>query len=99
MRPMPDVPRKGKPREPGLGTVSEACAALLASLPRVDQRRKGESYVRGLLTAPGRKTMRNLATSTVARPSSSPIPPAAAAALATSAAVAYRLGPPTRRTA
>ncbi|WP_431910692.1 IS701 family transposase [Micromonospora carbonacea] len=44
-------------------TVSRFCAALLASLPRADQRRKGELYVRGLLTASGRKTMRNLAAS------------------------------------
>ncbi|WP_443033569.1 IS701 family transposase [Streptomyces sp. ACA25] len=61
MRPMPEVRRKGEPGEPDLASVSEACAALLASLPRVDQRRKGELYVHGLLTAPGRKTMRNLA--------------------------------------
>ena len=61
MRPMPDVQREGEPQEPGLAAVSQACAALLASLPRADQRRKGELYVHGLLTAPGRKTMRNLA--------------------------------------
>ncbi|MEV6800357.1 transposase [Micromonospora rifamycinica] len=45
----------------GPDTVSRVCAALLASLPRADQRRRGELYVRGLLTASGRKTMRNLA--------------------------------------
>ncbi len=37
------------------------CRVLLASLPRQDQRLRGEDYVRGLLTAQGRKSMRNVA--------------------------------------
>ncbi|WP_274564243.1 transposase [Streptomyces spiramyceticus] len=41
--------------------VSEGCAELLGSLRRADQRRRGEQYIRGLLTAQGRKTARNLA--------------------------------------
>ncbi|MEU0229028.1 transposase [Streptomyces sp. NPDC006284] len=41
--------------------VSDACAELLGSLSRADQRRRGEQYIRGLLTAQGRKTARNLA--------------------------------------
>ncbi|GAA1181452.1 transposase [Streptomyces hebeiensis] len=41
--------------------VGELCALLFASLPRKDQRRRGEQYVRGLLTAPGRKSVRNIA--------------------------------------
>ncbi|WP_165949898.1 transposase [Micromonospora sp. KC207] len=58
---MLDIREKVTAGRPDLDTVSRVCAALLASLPRADQRRKGELYVRGLLTAPGRKTMRNLA--------------------------------------
>lgn len=38
--------------------------SVLGSLRRRDQRHKGELYVRALLETPGRKTMRNLATST-----------------------------------
>ncbi|MGW1518841.1 IS701 family transposase [Streptomyces sp. NPDC001272] len=38
--------------------------AVLDSLRRRDQRRKGELYVQALLDTPGRKTMRNLAAST-----------------------------------
>ncbi|MFF5444581.1 IS701 family transposase [Streptomyces sp. NPDC012888] len=37
------------------------CTSVFDSLPRADQRRKAELYTRGLLTAPGRKTMRNIA--------------------------------------
>lgn len=42
-----------------LGRLS---AEIFASLPRSDQRRKGELYLRGLLSAGGRKSMRNIAT-------------------------------------
>ncbi|MCD9145513.1 IS701 family transposase [Streptomyces albireticuli] len=41
--------------------LAELCAALFASLPRSDQRRRGEAYVRGLLGARGRKSIRNIA--------------------------------------
>ncbi|MFF7652568.1 IS701 family transposase [Streptomyces sp. NPDC007983] len=41
--------------------VDEACEELLGSLRRTDQRRRGGQYVRGLLTATGRKTARNIA--------------------------------------
>ncbi|MFC5719277.1 IS701 family transposase [Streptomyces gamaensis] len=41
--------------------LAELCAALFASLPRSDQRRRGEAYVRGLLGAEGRKSIRNIA--------------------------------------
>ncbi|MFJ7267025.1 IS701 family transposase [Streptomyces sp. NPDC099050] len=41
--------------------VGELCAELFASLPRSDQRRKGELYLRGLLQAEGRKSIRNIA--------------------------------------
>ncbi|MEU6428874.1 transposase [Microbispora sp. NPDC046973] len=41
--------------------VSEVCNTLLAALPRADHRELGQLYVRGLLQAPGRKTIRNIA--------------------------------------
>ncbi|MEU5191347.1 transposase [Streptomyces klenkii] len=41
--------------------LAELCAALFASLPRSDQRRRGEAYVRGLLGTQGRKSIRNIA--------------------------------------
>ncbi|MGW5867836.1 IS701 family transposase [Streptomyces sp. NPDC055239] len=41
--------------------VSALCQGVFEPLPRADQRRKAELYVRGLLTARGRKTMRNIA--------------------------------------
>ncbi|GAA1920489.1 IS701 family transposase [Streptantibioticus ferralitis] len=41
--------------------LSELCAELFTSLPRSDQRRKGMDYVRGLLEAKGRKSIRNIA--------------------------------------
>lgn len=37
------------------------CAEIFAQLPRSDQRRKGEMYLRGLLSVGGRKSMRNIA--------------------------------------
>lgn len=41
--------------------VSEFCRQMLASLKRRDQRTRGEWYVSGLLSVPGRKSMRALA--------------------------------------
>nr|WP_198535549.1 transposase [Streptomyces caatingaensis] len=41
--------------------LAELGAELFASLPRSDQRRRGEAYLRGLLTARGRKSIRNIA--------------------------------------
>ncbi|MGW2255003.1 IS701 family transposase [Kitasatospora sp. NPDC001660] len=41
--------------------VDELCGLLLASVPRSDQRRWGELYVRGLLHAEGRKTIKGIA--------------------------------------
>lgn len=43
-----------------LGT--QLSAALFSSLPRSDQRRKAEQYLRGLLSVDGRKSIRNIAT-------------------------------------
>jgi len=41
--------------------LTDLCAELFSSLARSDQRRKGEVYVRGLLAAKGRKSIRKLA--------------------------------------
>ncbi|MDO0925214.1 transposase [Streptomyces sp. TG1A-8] len=41
--------------------LTELCSFLFASLPRADQRRKGVEYLRGLLEAEGRKSIRNIA--------------------------------------
>jgi hypothetical protein len=50
------------PRTQGLsGDFSDFVGRVLASVPRTDQRRWGELYVRGLLTVPGRKTITRLA--------------------------------------
>ncbi|HEY9371975.1 IS701 family transposase [Streptomyces sp.] len=39
----------------------DLCAALFTSFPRRDQKLKAEQYLRGLLTAQGRKSIRNIA--------------------------------------
>ncbi|MDG4535210.1 transposase [Streptomyces sp. AV19] len=41
--------------------LAELSGPLFASLPRSDQRRRGEAYLRGLLAARGRKSIRNIA--------------------------------------
>ncbi|WP_223837706.1 transposase [Streptomyces venezuelae] len=56
--------RRTRPHGAGAGAVDAVghlCAAVFDTLPRADQRRKAELYVRGLLTAPGRKSMRSIA--------------------------------------
>jgi len=57
-RPFPSVPCAPADED----VVGELCSRMFASLPRRDQRERGEQYVRGLLTAPGRKSVRNIAT-------------------------------------
>lgn len=63
------------PRQPDLDRewlaedAAELCQRVFASLARQSQRRAGELYVRGLLAAEGRKSMRNLA-SQFGRPAS-----------------------------
>lgn len=47
--------------------LSPFCHQALASLPRSDQRRWGEIYVRGLVTVPGRKSIRRIAESVVGK--------------------------------
>jgi SRSO17 transposase len=61
-------PTKPRERELSMGrrtldetVFTELCAELFSSLARSDQRRKGEIYVRGLLTVQGRKSIRKLA--------------------------------------
>ena len=41
--------------------LTDLCDDILAGLPRSDQRRRGREYVRGLLVARGRKSIRNIA--------------------------------------
>lgn len=41
--------------------LGELCSLVFSSLRRSDQRKKGELYIRGLLAAEGRKSMRNIA--------------------------------------
>ncbi|MGH3164485.1 MAG: IS701 family transposase [Trebonia sp.] len=43
-----------------LDGLQEFCHEVFCSFPRSDQRRWGELYVRGLLTVPGRKTVRKI---------------------------------------
>lgn len=45
----------------GPGDLTAYCRRSLQSLPRADQRRWGEVYVRGLVTVPGRKSIRRIA--------------------------------------
>jgi DDE superfamily endonuclease len=66
---LPSGPRSGLPHRTPSGRragglppdFSEYCRQVLTSVPRADQRRWGELYVRGLLTVPGRKTITRLA--------------------------------------
>jgi hypothetical protein len=52
------------PHEGAAQAARQLSASVLALLRRRDQRHKGELYVNGLLSTPGRKTMRNIAAST-----------------------------------
>src|SRR5919197_671694 len=47
-------------RPPSEDELSGFCQQLFDSMPRSDQRKWGEVYVRGLLTVPGRKTIRRI---------------------------------------
>ncbi|MFL6122629.1 IS701 family transposase [Actinophytocola sp.] len=50
----------GSARIGDTGNLSEFCQRLFASFSRADQRRWGEVYVRGLVSLPGRKTIRRI---------------------------------------
>ena len=45
--------------------LRDYCSGLFGTLPRADQRRSGEAYVRGLLGGHGRKSIRRIATERV----------------------------------
>lgn len=47
----------------GEATVSRFAEQVFAHLPRIDQRRWAHAYLHGLLAAPGRKSLSNMATS------------------------------------
>ncbi|MGH3912496.1 MAG: IS701 family transposase [Pseudonocardiaceae bacterium] len=47
--------------------LSDFCQKLFSSLPRSDQRRWGETYVRGLLSVPSRKSIRRISEYVVGR--------------------------------
>ena len=49
---------------PATDPVADLSRRMLRSLTRSDQRRSGELYIRGLLAATGRKTIRNIASHT-----------------------------------
>ncbi|MFI9203823.1 IS701 family transposase [Streptomyces sp. NPDC053048] len=51
----------GDADDDGDAVLADLCAELFASLQRSDQRLRAEQYVRGLLMAEGRKTLRNIA--------------------------------------
>ncbi|WP_223837793.1 transposase [Streptomyces venezuelae] len=51
-------------RDPVHEVADELCSAVFGSLRRRDQREKGRQYVFGLLEAPGRKSIRNIAAQT-----------------------------------
>ncbi|MEV7418443.1 transposase [Streptomyces sp. NPDC089919] len=61
--PVRPAPRPADPHE-----LSAYCRGLFAVLPRSDQRRWGEVYVRGLLEAPGRKTPSTISAHVLGRP-------------------------------
>ncbi|MFF3322712.1 IS701 family transposase [Streptomyces sp. NPDC002889] len=54
---------RGQPGSTRAVTREDFLAALFSSLSRRDQRERGEQYVRGLLVAQGRKSVRNIAAS------------------------------------
>ncbi|WP_206506326.1 IS701 family transposase [Streptomyces chrestomyceticus] len=64
---MPASPTAVPPYLPGRPTstqeawVEDLCRHLFVSFNRADHHLKGEQYLRGLLTAPGRKSIRNIA--------------------------------------
>ncbi|MDH6517544.1 hypothetical protein M2163_005475 [Streptomyces sp. SAI-135] len=63
--PGPAAPRvrAGSPDHPAFDALDAFVAEIFERLPRADQRRWARVYTRGLLTTPGRKTVRRLAAS------------------------------------
>jgi DDE superfamily endonuclease len=64
------LPQRGPHRRPDRlpADFAEFCVRVLASIPRADQRRWGEFYVRGLLTVRGRKTITRIVQELAAPP-------------------------------
>ncbi|WP_425281986.1 IS701 family transposase [Streptomyces albofaciens] len=54
-------PLPGRPASTQDAWIEDLCRHLFVSFTRADHHLKGEQYVRGLLTAPGRKSIRNIA--------------------------------------
>ncbi|MGW3461426.1 IS701 family transposase [Streptomyces olivaceoviridis] len=61
---------EGHPTIPESAAVAAFVNEIFASLPRVDQRRWAQAYLHGLLTVPGRKTLRGLAQAVTPRTAS-----------------------------
>ncbi|MFC4032511.1 IS701 family transposase [Streptomyces polygonati] len=57
--PVPPVATQPQPWDDG--SLAELSGVLFASLVRSDQRRRGDDYIRGLLRARGRRSIRNIA--------------------------------------
>lgn len=57
-----DDPWLPAPAESPETVLADLCSIFFASLPRSDQRRRGQEYIHGLLNAQGRKSIRNIAT-------------------------------------
>lgn len=58
---MNPTPAVGGPRRDHTVALSNLCRTVFESLPRSDQRRWAEIYVRGLVSVPGRKSIRRIA--------------------------------------
>ncbi|MEU8773322.1 transposase [Streptomyces sp. NPDC048606] len=57
----PPARREPTRRDPARQAADDLCDTVFASLRRKDQREKGRQYVQGLLSLPGRKSMRGIA--------------------------------------
>ncbi|GAA3657147.1 IS701 family transposase [Streptomyces fenghuangensis] len=55
------TPRTAAPPSARSAPLAEYVRTVFGSLPRIDQRRRAEAYLQGLLSTPGRKTMKRLA--------------------------------------
>ncbi len=62
------VLERGIPRAHDPDALDDLCRTVFESLPRVDQRRWAETYVRGLVTVSGRKSVRRISEQAGGRP-------------------------------
>jgi SRSO17 transposase len=65
---MTECSADSRPFLEGCDDLSTFCDMIFGSMPRSDQRRWGEIYLRGLLSVPGRKSIRRIAEAVVGRP-------------------------------